>query len=221
MLDQLIIGEIGSLDFDASVKERSVGFPAKKSIKETVPFSNITYDFSAINGEVYWEERVLEYVFEIIAVSAEELEEKKQPFISWLMNVTEQPIHDPYIKDYHFVGTFSDISCDDSEFEKSTITAKFTAYPYMIANNAKVYSYVLAAGDEITVNIQNNSSHRITPKFVNDVPVSVTLRDVTFSFGSGETTNEVVKLSKGANVMKIKATGSGGVVEIVFTEEVL
>jgi predicted Ser/Thr protein kinase len=79
MLDQLIIGDKGSCDdFEASVKERVIHPPKKKSIKKTIPFSNVTHDFSAINGEVYWEERTLEYIFEIIANSAEELEEKKQ-----------------------------------------------------------------------------------------------------------------------------------------------
>ena len=42
MIDQLIIGGL------AKSKKKP---PKKKSIKETVPFSNVTYDFTAINGE--------------------------------------------------------------------------------------------------------------------------------------------------------------------------
>lgn len=56
MLDQLIIGDKSSFDdFDASVSERNISPPKKKEIKETVPFSNVTYDFSKINGELFWE----------------------------------------------------------------------------------------------------------------------------------------------------------------------
>ena len=67
MIDQLKIGAIGSYDkFGASVSERKIGNPKKKSIKDTVAFSNKTYDFSKIDGELYWEERPLEYIFEIL-----------------------------------------------------------------------------------------------------------------------------------------------------------
>ena len=63
MIDQLIIGKIASYDdFGASVAERKIIKPKKKSIKETVPFSNVTHDFSAIDGELYWEEASLEYI---------------------------------------------------------------------------------------------------------------------------------------------------------------
>lgn len=220
MFDQLVIGEVGSFDeFEASMKERTIGSPKKKIIKETVPFSNITHDFSGINGEVYWEERELEYVFEITAVSAEALAQKKMPFLSWLMNVVEQPIYDPYIAGYHFIGTFADVSCDDSEVEKSTITAKFTAFPYMISNTEKVYSQNLTTS-EVSVTIQNNSSHRITPTFVNSVPMSITFGNTTISVNAGETTNESIKLTVGANVLKMKSTSGSGTVKIKFYEEV-
>lgn len=108
MLDQLIIGTKASQDdFDASLRKRYIGKPKKKSIKETVPFSNLTYDFSAINGEVYWEEAELEYTFEILASTPEELESKKREFSNWVMNVTNEPIYDPYEPDWHYNGTFS------------------------------------------------------------------------------------------------------------------
>ena len=68
LIDQLTIKSTSSYDdFEASIKERMIGAPKKKIIKETVPFSNETHDFSGINGEIYWEERTLKYVFEIIA----------------------------------------------------------------------------------------------------------------------------------------------------------
>ena len=74
MIDQLIIGDKASCDdYGASVASRKIVPPKKKEIKETVPFSNVTYDFSAINGEQYWEERELEYTLEIIAPTPEEL----------------------------------------------------------------------------------------------------------------------------------------------------
>ena len=92
MIDQIKIGDKSSYDdFSASFSNRKIGKPKKKVIKETIPFSNITYDFSAINGELYWEERELEYTFEITADTPEELEELKnrQQFKKKVKDVVE------------------------------------------------------------------------------------------------------------------------------------
>ena len=52
MIDQLIIGDkLSHDDFSDSIALRKINLPKKKSIKESPPFSNITYDFSAINGD--------------------------------------------------------------------------------------------------------------------------------------------------------------------------
>ncbi len=219
MLDQLIIGNLASCDdFDASVKERTNTPGKKKSIKETVPFSNITYDFSKINGELYWEERTLKYVFEITASTPEELEEKKSAFAAWVMNVMNEEIYDPFIENYHFIGTFDDIEYSDDDI-KSTITVTFTAYPYMISNTKKEYAFSLVNGAVTTARITNNSSHRITPTFVNDFPVTIQKGNVEFTIDSGETTDDTFQFEPGVTEVLITAIGTGNL-KIVFSEEV-
>ena len=220
MFDQLFIGDIGSYnDFGATVAERKITKPKKKSIKETVPFSNKPYDFSKINGEIYWDEAILEYVFEIIADSAEELEEKKQPFISWIMNVMEEKLHDPFIPDYHYIATFDDIDCDDSEIEKSTITVKFTAYPYMIANDKRTVSFPMSEA-ESTVRFYLNSSHRITPTVSTDVECIIKKGNSSFGIPAGEITDEKFMLSPGENMLTIRTVSGSGTLKIEFYEEV-
>ncbi len=222
MLDQLQIGNMYSYDdFEASVAKRKISNPKKKSIKETVPFSNITYDFSAINGEVYWEERSLEYVFEITADSPEELEELKTYFSSWVMNVMNEKLYDPFIEGYHFLATYDDMSCDDEEsMEKTTVTVKFSAYPYMIANHPKKYTASVTKGAEITLKVTNNSSHRITPKLIADVPVQITIGNLVYTMGASTLEDEVVKLAIGLNEVKVKAANTSGTFTIEFVEEV-
>lgn len=220
MFDQLTIGSISSYDdFEASVKERVISAPKKKIIKETVPFSNETYDFSAINGEIYWEERTLKYVFEIIANTPEELEEKKQPFLAWVMNTNNAEIHDPFIENYHFKGTFNDIDINDSEIEKSTITVTFTAYPYMISDAKRIGIYQLTE-TETVINITNNSCHRITPTFISDVEYIVIRGGSSFALQAGELTSAVFMFTPGMNTLKIRSTGGSGTLKIEFYEEV-
>lgn len=223
MFDQLIISGKGSNDyFEASVKERKIIDGKKKEIKDTVPFSNVTYDFSAINGEVYWNEKTLEYIFEIIGDSAEDLEEKKIRFKSWIMNVMEEEIQDPFINNFHFIGSYKDIDFDDSEVEKTTASVQFSAYPYMIANEKKSYSLPLSLVEAVSIIIDNNSSHRITPTFVADVPVTFSVNGSENSYSMGATTEifEKIKLEMGTNVITAEACSEEGTLKIEFVEEV-
>lgn len=222
MIDQLIIGEKASYDdFEANVKERKIGAPKKKSIKETVPFSNETYDFTAINGEIYWEERTLEYIFEITANTPEELEEKKRLFTSWVMNVMNKELHDPFILDYHFIATFDSIDMDDSEIEKSTITVTFTAFPYMLANSKKVYKVDMVDYSVYTLNVVNDSSHRITPKVVADAPFMLLSDNGIMTFSAGEITDGVFVLAVGVNTFEFVKKDGNATLTIEFREEVL
>lgn len=220
MIDQLVIGNVKSYDvFSASVRERKIGAPKKKSIKETVPFSNQTYDFSGINGEIYWEERTLEYVLELMETTPEELEEQKIALKNWLMNVTREKLYDPFIKDYHFIATFDDIDFED-EVEKTTATVTFTAYPYMVANEKKIYQASIPTSGTALLSVINNSSHRLTPTITSSVAVTFLLGDKTYSMAATEVTDDSLKLEPGTNTITIQSAQAGGTLKIEFYEEV-
>ena len=223
MLDQLIIGKKASLDdFDASLKTRTVKAPKKKTIKETVPFSNVTYDFSAINGEVYWEERELEYVFEIIADNPEELECKKASFFNWVMNVMEEEIYDPYEPGWHYVGTFADIDHEDDEsVEKTTITVLFTAYPYKVADELTIFGFVIPANSSIKRVLVNKSSHRIVPTLISSVPVTIKVGSTTYNVPAGEVSDSSFMLEAGTVELDITNPNSSAcTLNIEFYTEV-
>lgn len=231
MNDQLIIGDKASFDdFEASLATRNIGMPKKKSIKETVPFSNVTYDFSRINGELYWEDRPLEYVFEILASTPEELEELKTAFSSWVMNVFEEEIHDPFIPDYHFIGTYEDIDFEDEEtLDKTTVTVKFTAYPYKVANLPTVFELESDGLGSKEWDIENKSSHRVKAAFTLYFDKSYASKEyVTFTInGASEfTVNKEETVEVLLPVGTVHIGGSGFIstrpytCEVAFTEEV-
>lgn len=220
LIDSVVIDGVDSYDeYEASVKERVIEMPKKKSIRETVPYSNMVYDFSEIDGELYWDNRTIQYVFEILADSPEALEDKKQPFIAWLMNVQEKEIHDPYITDYYFLGTFDTISVDDSEIEKSTITVTFSCYPYKISKAKKMFKFSITA-DEIEKRIFQNSCHQITPTFRCDVPCHVVIGDKSYDLVAGDTTDNSIKIDSGINTVKMRSKGGDGTLCIEFYEEI-
>lgn len=224
-MDQIIIGDKASFDdFAASVATRKVKMPKKKSIRETVPFSNITYDFSAIDGEIYWEDRELEYVFELTADNPEELEELKSRFAAWVMSVQGHELHDPYIPDYHFLATYDDMDPEDDEgLDKCTLTVKFTAYPYKIANLPKVYDTLMQPSQSINLDVYNESDHPVSLSIENEVKVTLRIDSgSSASFTSGKGTYPTIRISKGLHTITIaNSTASPGHVLISFYEEVI
>ena len=224
MIDQLIIGGKASFDdFGASVATRKIKMPPKKSIKETVPFSNITYDFSAINGETYWEERELEYIFEITADDPETLEELKRKFSAWVMSVQGQELHDPHIPDYHFLATYDDMDPEDDEgLDKTTLTVTFTAYPYMIADVPKVYTVELPASGQVSLRVLNESEHPVSLTVVNTTGITLKIGEaLTAALPAGEGTYGTLKLPAGlTDVVLTNSEALEGTVRLSFYEEV-
>ena len=224
MIDQLIVGDKYSYDdFGASVCNRKIGYPEKKSIKDTVPFSNQTYDFSKINGELYWEERELEYVFEIIAPTPEDLEDAKIRFANWIMNAFEENIIDPFIPDYHFKGSFSEIDTEDDEgMDKTTITVRFTAYPYKIANYPKQYTAKITANGTTNVAVSNEAAHRVTPIINTDQEILIVIGTSSYAIPAGQTEDATLNFDIGVTQLNIQSVNKTPcTVTISFYEEVL
>lgn len=223
MYDQLIIGNRASEDdYGASVKTRKISNPEKKKITRTVPFSNVTYDFTKLNGQIYWNQRELEYELEMIAPNPEVLEDMKIEFSNFVMNVINEDIYDPWILDYHFNGTFESIDFDDDESgEKTTITVKFLAYPYKIANQARKYSNIIEAALNVSVTVQNRSSHRIVPTIKVTGSARIVYGNSSYGLGDGTHESEAFALEIGANSFYLENTGDDTcTVEISFFEEV-
>ena len=224
MLDQLIIGNKASNDdFGASIKTRKIKDPKKKKITKTVPFSNALYDFTKLNGEIYWEWRELEYVFEMIAPTPEELEEMKAEFSNFIMNVVEENIYDPFIPDYHFIATYEDKSYDDDESGlKTTMTVIFLAYPYKVANAEKKKSVALDPFKATVIHLYNNSSHRIAPTIEVVGTANIVLKDKSYTISNNTLKDNLIMLDIGENAIGItnRTTDEPLTVTFSFREEI-
>lgn len=226
MLDQLIIGDKHSYDdFEASISARKIGMPEQKKMRETIPYSNITYDFSRINGEIYYEDRELEYSFEMTAETPEKLEDLKAAFSNWITGVFQEELHDPFIPDYHFIATYDSMTYDDEAgLEKTTANVKFTAYPYKIANYKTVYKAAVLSTLPFNISVVNKSSHPVTVNFsgkssfeVNDgVKNIITEYPEPFVYSKA-----IGRLECGLRILTISGAKTGDEIEISFAEEVI
>lgn len=205
MIKQLVINGLKSYDdFGVCISSRKISQPKKKSIKESVPFSNMVYDYSNLNGEIYWEERTLEYGFDIAEYTTEEMEVVKEKLLDWLLNVQDADIYDPYIGDYHYHGSF-DVDSWEEDFGAGVLGVSFTVYPYKIANYDSTIKVDI--NESKTINIFNDSSHRISPTIICEGGFTIQLDNTQYSIGDG-TYNDVMYLEKGLNKVVVNGDGT-------------
>lgn len=201
-------------DFGLMIAERYIGIPSKKIIKQEIPYMNGAYDFSNLNGELTFEEREIIYTFDFVNLSIEKLQQEKSNFLNWVMNVHDEDIYDPYIKNYHFHGSY-DSSKWEEDFESATLKVTFKVYPYLISNNSK--KITLTSLGVKNVEVSNNSSHRVIPKITSDSDFSIKINNTTYSINVGTYKDSKIYFESGKNKVEIDGTGN---IIFEFIEEV-
>jgi hypothetical protein len=117
---------------------REIGIPNKKKTKLTLPFSNVTYDYSEIFGSQTYEERTLKYTFNIAGRAIRTKEEMnwiKTTLVNWLMNSHgKQPLYDDTYEGVHFLAEVEGNMSFSENWNYGFLEVTFTAYPFMIGN---------------------------------------------------------------------------------------
>ena len=102
---------------------RVIETPSKIKITETIPFSNITYDFSNLYGSNCYTERKLEYEFLIKADNNKDLELKRMDIENWLLSSsTKTKLFDDNLDGYYY-----NAECISTEFEDINNIGKLKA----------------------------------------------------------------------------------------------
>lgn len=217
---ELVIGTKGSYsDFRQCIASRTIGIPKKRSIKENIPFKNGSYDFSAINGEVTYEERDITYTFDIIGINMEDVEKQKRELLEWLMSVQDSDIHDPYIVGYHFHGSYDSFSWSEN-WEQCELSVTFKVYPYLISDSSIRKSFNLISGDN-DIKIFNGGSHKIVPTITTNQNLIIKKGNDSFSIGVGTFTDNIFMLEKGSNELTVTSQNQTATIEFEFLEEVI
>lgn len=191
------------LDFDLEIKGRNIGLPEQKSIRETVPFMNGYYEFSALNGAAAWNEREIEYVFDVLGDSPQDAETKLEKVLDWLCNVHDEDIFDDTLTGKHWHGSYktSKPGYDDSGV-LIELSVSFVVHPFKIANEATVHN--LTAG---TYTI-TNSGMVVAPYAFSDATAAVQIGNYVSSIPANETIQLEIDLERGANTVTITGTGT-------------
>lgn len=219
-------------DFGLTIKSKDIGIPKKNKVKETIPFMNGSFDFSNIYGGPSYEERTLDYTFNLQAKNKLELNSKKIAIIDWLMeNSTKEILFDDAIQGYYFLAECEDISAkENGNYIEFSIT--FTAYPFKIrdcyeGNNLwDDFNFELdvlqdtkfTVNGSSNVNIYNSSAIDIEPTIIASSQFEIVLDNKKYIVESGTSKDYRFKLKKGNNNINLKGNGT---IEFRFRKEVL
>lgn len=200
-------------DFGLYLKSRNIGLPEKKSIRQTVPFMNGYYDFSALNSAPAWGERIIEYSFEVTNENTVDLDFFVSYLMDWLGNVHDADIYDDTTYGYHWHGSYeeADVKWDDSGLY-AEITVSFVVHPFKIADAPTVHT--MTAG---TYTI-NNTGMAVAPIVKSSDAAAIQIGNYVSSIPANEEIRLEIDLERGDNTVLITGAGT---VTLSYYREVL
>lgn len=200
-------------DFGLYLKSRNISLPEKKSIRQTVPFMNGYYDFSALNGAPAWGERIIEYSFDVTNDSPVELDHFVSYVLDWLSNVHDVDIHDDTVYDYHWHGSFEkcDMEWDETGMQVE-LKVSYVVHPFKIADYPTEHR--LKTGTHTIY----NQGMEVAPYVVSDSTAAIQIGTYVSSIPANEKVQLEIDLARGNNTVVVTGDGT---VTLGYYEEVL
>lgn len=120
-------------NFDLTIKERNVGLPGRSLQTVSIPYMDGYYDFSSMDGRPSYTSRTVQYSFDLLADTMQELDALKNKVAAWLLSAVEDEIQDDADPNYHFVGTCKELDWEEDDC-CGVLKATFTCQPLRIHN---------------------------------------------------------------------------------------
>ena len=212
-------------EFGIAMESASIGFPAKKKIKETVPFMNGYYDFSTIgsNGEIMYEEREIDITFGIPAQSKEELQFMYSNILEWSVDISKSQLIFDSMPDYYFEGEVTDSSTLEETMAYGKLQLKFTCEPFKKSalyvgnglwdpfNFEEDYledsSFIISGSGTVGI---HNPGRSVRPIINCSAPATMTHNGKTYNLVKGDNNIYGFYFTTGLNEMTIKTNGTIG-----------
>lgn len=208
-----INGKHSYADFGLYLKSRNIGLPEKKSIRETVPYMNGYYDFSALNGAPAWGERTIEYSFDVTNDSPAELDYFVSYVMDWLGNAQDVDIVDDTVYGYHWHGSYAEASVEwDETGMQAEISVSFVVHPFKIANDPTQYN--MTAGTHTIV----NAGMAVAPYVSSTAAAAIQIGTYVASIAANEQIQLEIDLERGNNTVIVTGEGT---VTLSYYREVL
>jgi predicted phage tail component-like protein len=209
-------------DFKLCIEERIISSPAKKKIKESVPFMNGNYDFSTVgsNGEIVYDTREVKIKFGLPTRSKSELYTLYSEILEWLVDAGQQQLIFSDMPDYYFLGEVESATSIEEVLRMGRLEVSFTCEPFKIGTSEagnqlwdtfnfltdymQDTTYTVIGSKTITI---YNAGRAVVPVVNCSTAMACVLNGYTVDFVTGDNTDYSFKLSKGTNTIIITGTG--------------
>ena len=106
-----------------------------RTLRETIPFMNGSYNFSTLGGKIVYDDRIIRYTFIVSGTSRSDVESKITALDNWLGDVADTELFDTDFPGWKFINvSYNGMSAPQFysiNETKARVTAEFTAGPYM------------------------------------------------------------------------------------------
>lgn len=219
-------------DFGLKILSREFNPPAKKKVKETLPYMNGSYDFSVLYGDNVYEERTIKYVFDFNYKNKMEFINKKIAITDWLTSNSKEPLFDDLIPGYYFMAECEGLIKFSEGYVDCEISVVFSAYPFKISTlqegndiwDSFNFELDIAQDTKFEINgikdvaLNNIGAIGVNPTVVCSDDMDIIKGNTTYKFKAGESKSWSFKIDKGINKLTIKGNGT---IEFKWFKEVL
>ena len=207
---------------------KSIDPPSKKKIKEPIPFTNGSYDFSTVgsSGEITYNERQITIVLGLPSSTKEALQDLYTRTLEWLMDVGKSQLIFDDVIGYYYMAEVESASTFDQVMSFGKLTVTFVAEPFKTSTEyegsdvwdifnfeedmVQDMSYTVTGTSVVSI---YNKGRVTTPKINCSAPMSVVVSGKTYSLATGDNTFYGMKLKNGVN--EITVTGDG-IIKFIF-----
>lgn len=213
------------------MNSRIIQSPAKKKIKDSVPFMNGSYDFSTVgsNGEIVYSERQIVINIGIPAESNEELQLVYSNLLNWLVDTGKHQLIFDDLDDYYFLGEVESATKLSEVMEYGSFEVTITADPFKVSKEyvgsdiwdtfnfeedyAQTNTYAISGSKSITM---TNPGRSVRP-LINCTAAMTLVKDgKTYNLAKGDNNIYGLDFKKGTNTMTVSGTGT---IKILFRKE--
>ncbi len=137
----------------AVISQSDKPVPKKRLVEETVPYSNVMYDFFCLNGKQTYEDRTLKYILTFWSATRAGLLRKINDMTNWLYSPKERiSLWDDEEEGHHYLAKCTAIDSPAITGCVCRLTVTFTAYPLRIPDRPSVV-YTTATAPYPNVNL--------------------------------------------------------------------
>lgn len=233
MTSIIFSGKNSYTDFNLLVESRSISSPAKKKIKEEVPFMNGSYDFSTVgsNGEITYTEREVKVNFVLPTKSKSELYTLYSEILEWLMGVGQQQLIFSDMPDFYFLAEIENTSTVEEVLYMGRLEVNFVCEPFKIGTELvgsemwDTFNFLTDYLQDVTFMVEEsktvtiyNAGRTVVPIVNCSSAMTCIINGYTAIFVAGDNTDYNFKLLNGNNTIEITGTGA---IEFRFRKETL